>query len=402
MTYSPAKNLLGLTAVIGVLVLGAAAYFGSAQIDKTRNAPRDPVVIAQLDEARSLQKQGALVEAFTIFERHALQGYPDAMFYAAKSYNKGWGVAPDLDKARHFLLLAVQYGFSYRGESAYELGRLFQRSQGVDCNTTAIEWFEKALGWKYEKAALQLAIHYEKGLGTEQDMLKAAHYYERAIKAGNEQAHIKYARLLMTGKQGLVADPERAFNLVSYAIIQLDRKAAAGSPSAAKQLGRLYLDGKLVERDLQKAEKWLRRAAYLGSQGGMHELANLLMLDASNDAQHLEAISWLRRAAKKGHGGALTALGRFHLKEKYGLERAGAVRWFKLGVAADHGGAMEELARLYHEGDLVERDPAEALRLAEMGRRNGHSGSENLLRELQAAGMKKSQLSQTNPQEKES
>lgn len=401
MTRPQAITLIGLTAFIGTILLLGSIYLGSGKNAMAKNAPQDPGVKERLDEARSLQRQGALEEAFTIFEKHALQGFPEAMFYTAKAYSKGWGVAPDLDKARHFWLSAVPFGFSYRGETAFELGRLFQRSHGVDCNTIAVEWFEKALDWHYEKAALQLAIHYEKGLGVDQNMATASYYYERAIEAGNEQAHIKYARLLIDGKHGLQADPDRALSLVGQAIIQLDRKAAAGSASAAKQLGRLFLEGKLVPRNLESAEKRLRRATYLGSQGGMHELANLLMLEPSNREEQQEALSWLRRAAEKGHGGAITALGRYHLKGKFGLDKPSAVRWFELGVAAGHGGSMEELARLYWDGVLVDRDLEEALRFAEMGSRKGHSGSKSLLKDMQSEGTEKAQLSTLIPQRQE-
>jgi len=401
MTKSPTNIRIALCALFGVLLLIGLVFYGASQNMSAKNAPHDPVVADALDQARALQKQGALLEAFTIFERHALQGFPEAMFHTAKAYIKGWGVDSDLDKARHYLLLAVEYGFSYRGETAYEIGRLFQRSHGVDCNSIAVEWFKKSLEWHYDKAALQLAIHYEKGLGVEPEIENAVFYYQRAIETGNEQAHIKFARLLMEGKYGLTANPKQARKLVDFAVVQLNRKAVSGSPTAAKQLGRLFRDGKLVNRDLERAEKWLRRGAYLGSEGGMHDLARLLLMDISRAEKQEEAISWLRRAAEKGHGGAMTSLGRYHLEEKYGLQKAGAVRWFELGVAANHGGSMEELARLYAAGVLVRKDPVEALRLAKIGSRIGHSGSKKLLLELQSEMAEKAQLSQLTAKRQE-
>ncbi|MEH6525374.1 MAG: tetratricopeptide repeat protein [Sneathiella sp.] len=380
------KKILAGLSVIPPVLLAVFLYniVGMAEVP-AKNARQDPVVIEALGQARALQKQGALSEAFIVYENYALQGYPEAMFYAAKAYSKGWGIDPNLDKARHFLLLAVQYGFSFRGESAYELGRLFQRSQGKDCNTIAVEWFKKAMDWRFSRAALQLAIHYEKGLGVDQDFKEAVYYYERAITTGNEQAHLKFARLLKDGKYGLRVDPERAQDLTSQALIQLDRKATAGSPSAAKQLGRLYRKGALVEQDLDMAEKWLRRAAYLGSNGGMHDLARLLLSNPTAEQQPQDAIFWLRKAAENGHSGAMTSLGRFHLEQKYGLPKQGAVHWFDRGVAAGHGGSMEELARLYETGDLVEKDREAALRLAGLGSRLGHSGSQSFLKELEAS-----------------
>ena len=90
----------------------------------------------------------------------------------------------------------------------------------------------------------------------------------------------------------------------------------------------------------------------------------------------------MRRAAESGHGGAMTAMGRFHLASKYKLKPLGAVPWFEQGIEAGHGGSMEEMAQLYAEGKIVKRNTAEAIRLAKLGARIGHSGSERLLSKL--------------------
>lgn len=369
--------------LLAISIFGIYSYFVTLPWS-AKNAPSDPQVNEDLNQAKTLQKVGKLEEAFTIYERHAAAGYPVSMFYAAKFYSRGWGVRPDLDRARGYYLQAVEYSFSYRGETAYELGRLFQRSKGPDCNTVAIEWFKNALKWNYPKAALQLAIHYEKGLGVEPDIDQAIYYYEMAMAIQNEQAMIKYARLLMTGKQGAEVDPVKAEFLASQAAILLERKAQLGSGSAAKQLGRLYLDGELLAYDAAKARKWLLRSAKLGSTGGMHDLAQMMLEDANYPEQEEEALLWLRTAAARGHGGSMTALGRFHLAEKYGLKKQEAVLWFQRGAEVPHGGSLEELARLYDEGVLIPRDREEAISLAERGMRLGHSGSVKLLKELLA------------------
>ena len=350
--------------------------------NSSKSAPNDPQVNEAINQARTLQKQGNLDEALIIFEKHALQGYPGAMFHTAKSYSRGWGVKPDLEKARHYYLLAIQYSYSYRGENAYELGRLFQRSLGPDCNTVAVEWFYKSLGWRFVKASLQLGIHYEKGLGVDQNINKAIDYYQIASAAGHEQAAIKYARLLMKGRYGVTPDPDKAYALIELAIVSLNRKVKNGSSTAAKQLGRLYRDGELIEKDPQKAHKWLLQSAQMGNAGGMHDFARMVLMDAQQPEKQTEAVAWLRKAAEQGHGGAITAIGRFHLEEKYTLKQEEAVYWFKKGVLAKHGGSMEELARLYAAGLLVEENQGEAIKLAEQGSLLGHLGCERLLKKL--------------------
>lgn len=373
---------LAVFAGAGLIVAALTLWNGNERTD--RSAPVDPVVAEAIKQARGLQKLGRWEEAAASLEHYAYQGYPTAMFHSAKAYGRGWGVEPDLEKSRQLLLQAVQYNFSFRGEAAYELGRLYQRAKGKDCNRIAVEWFLRALEWDYKKAHVQLAVHYERGLGVERDLDQAIVHYREAAKAGYEAASIRFARALDKGRFGMTPDPERAQYLADKAIAALKEKAAAGSGSAAKMLGRLYRDGEFVAVDMKTAESWFRRSSQLGDTGGMHDLANLILVTSDKEKAHQEALGWLRRAAELGHGGAMTALGRLHLKEAHGLKRAGAVAWFNQGVEAGHGGSMEELARLCAKGRLVPKDLAGAIELARKGASQGHVGSKSLLKDLLA------------------
>ncbi|MBL4906397.1 MAG: sel1 repeat family protein, partial [Sneathiella sp.] len=358
--------------ILPVLLLAAiistAAYF-SRSTWSSKNTVWDPLVNEDMSQAKTLQKIGKLKEALAIYEKHAANDHPVSMFYAAKFYSRGWSTAPNLNIARGYYLKAVEYSFPYRGETAYELGRLFQRSKGTDCNIVAIEWFKNAMKWNYGKAALQLAIHHEKGLGVDPDLDRASSFYEIAVAAENEQAMIKYTRLLISRKYASKQDPSKAETLINQAMILLKRKAHAGSGSAAKQLGRLYRRGDLVSQDNSKAKKWLMKAAHLGSTGGMHDYAHILLSDTEHPEKHQEAIHWFKSAADLGHGGSMTALGRFHLDEKYDLTRTASVMWFERGSEVPHGGSLEELARLYNLGILVSQNRKKAIELAERGNR---------------------------------
>lgn len=345
-------------------------------------APQNAQVKAAIADAKALQKQGKLEESLEIFEKHALQGYPEAMYLAGRAYSRGWGAKPDLEKARHYFLLAVQYDFPDRGRTAYATGRLFQRSQGPDCNAIAVEWFKKSLRWGFVKASLQLSMHYDQGLGVKEDLDKAVYHYEIAIRAGFPKAALNYAQLLQSDRAGIAPDHSRAESLVTTAIETFERRALRGSSTAAKQLARLYRDGELLPESHEKAYRWFLHAATLGSPGGMHDLANFTLKSDPNPAAIEASIGWLKRAAARGHGGAMTALGRFHLSEKYGLTNGDAVAWFRMGVGAGHAGSMEELGRLYAEGKLVEQDLVEAGRLAMAGSLLGHTGSKSLLADL--------------------
>lgn len=379
---NPQLFLVNVATFVVLCALCATVFFWRGLPDLGKEPPADPLVTEHLSQARGLQKLGKWSEAAEIIERYAHQGYPRALFHHGKILSRGWGVKPDLEQGRLALLRAVQFKFSLRGEAAFELGRLYQRSSGPDCNRIAVEWFLKALDWGYEKAHVQLAMHFTRGVGVEQDQKRALHHYEGAAQAGFEAVSLKYARILLKGRYGVKKDPERAQALAERAIAALKAKARSGSGSPAKTLGRLYRDGEFVDRSKEKAFYWFRHASHLGNPGAMHDLANLLLTGKPKTKATSEAIGWLKRAAEAGHGGAMTKLGRLHLKEQHGLKKAGAVAWFRQGVKAAHAGAMEELARICAEGKLAPMDMAGALKLARRGSSLGHTGSKTLLQAL--------------------
>ncbi len=374
-----------IISVLLTIIIVFAVYFSYQKHleDRGKSAPMIAEIKEQLDQARALQKQGKLHESAEIFEQFALQGYPDAMFFLAKSYEKGWGVAPDLEKARSYLLNAVTYDFSYRGESAYQLGRLFQKSAGPNCHTIAVDWFIKALEWNYIKASMALGTHFEKGLGVEQNFDRAIYYYQIASNEGIAIAALKHARLILLGKYGISKDPELGEELVALAVAQLTEEALAGKASSAKTLGRLYRDAQLISPPSEivrqeKTIKWFRLASDFGDAGAMHDLGRYLLFIDEN-VHHEEALVLLNKSAEKGHGGAATALGRMHLKQQYGLKEKGAVAWFEKGVKAGHTGSYKELAVLYFEGKLIDKDLNKAIILVQKGANRGDASSKRLL-----------------------
>ncbi|MBO9418984.1 sel1 repeat family protein [Labrenzia sp. R4_2] len=385
MTRKPSNRNVLKAAFVAAIIggAGAVALSGDAVRPAAKAERIDPTIEEMIKQARGLQKVGRWEAAADLLTQLASDGHPVALYHLGRAYKNGWGVDADLDQARLIFMEAVRYSFAYRGETAYELGRLFQRSSGERCAEIALQWFQKALGWDYPKAHVQLAKHYERGIGTERDLTLAFHHYERAAIAGYPSSTINYARILLNGRYGSTPNPEQALFWAERAIAGLEKKARDGSASSSKTLGRLYRDGEFMTADRALARDWFLRSADLGDAGAMHDLA-LMMLATSDDKDTVqEALKWLRLAAKAEHGGALTGLARLHLKEKHGLDADAAVELLERGVAAGHPGAMEELGRLYAKGKLVEQDRTKAFELARKGADRGHQGSATLLEELQ-------------------
>lgn len=364
-------------------IAGAVALTSTPPSGKAKSARIDPTIEEMIKQARGLQKVGRWDAAADILTQLANDGHPVALYHLGRAYKNGWGVDADLDQARLIFMEAVRFQYAFRGETAYELGRLFQRSSGEKCAEIALQWFKKALEWDYPKAHVQIAKHYERGIGTERDLEAAFFHYERAAIAGYPSSTINYARILLTGRYGLTPDPEKARFWAERAIEGLMQKARDGSASAAKTLGRIHRDGEFMAADTALAREWFLRSADLGDAGAMHDLARMLLAGEQQDENADEALKWLRLAAEAEHGGALTALARLHLKNRYGLEPEDSVALLKRGVAVGHPGAMEELGRLFATGTHVEQDRTRAQELARKGADRGHQGSTRLLQELQ-------------------
>ncbi|MGA9541262.1 MAG: tetratricopeptide repeat protein [Methyloceanibacter sp.] len=384
---SSRKVQLGVAAALCTTVLGfSLAYIVGEQAQSAQAAlvaANDPALEGLISDARELQKVGKWSEANRALTSLASDGHPAAMYHLARSYKYGWGVDPNLETTRKWLMQAVRYDFAYRGETAYEIGRLYQKAEGENCDAIAVAWFNKALSWGFEKAHVQLAHHFRYGSGVKPSTKRALYHYEKAAIAGYPTSTIQYAQWLLRGGTGVLVDDEKAQYWGRQAAIGLTKKANGGSSSAAKTLGRLYRDGVFVRRDFAEAERWFRRSSRLGDSGGMHELAVLMLRERDENAGADEALGWLRMAAELGHGGAVTGLGRLHLKRAHGLSDVEAVGLFEKGVALRHPGSMEELARLLAEGRLVTKDPTRAYELAQEGAKLGHKGAKALLSELE-------------------
>ncbi len=81
--------------------------------------------------------------------------------------------------------------------------------------------------------------------------------------------------------------------------------AEGGYPLAECQIGYCYSEGLGVERDLEKALYWTRRAAEHGDWDGQFNLG-CIYEEGLGTARDLEqAARWYREAARQGHGLAI-------------------------------------------------------------------------------------------------
>lgn len=162
----------------------------------------------------------------------------------------------------------------------------------------------------------------------------------------------------------ILADPAAESEQIRTALEWLTEAADAGHVRAQYELGRIYRDGRGVEKDALLAAAWLTRAAEQDSDAAAYALGVLLLTGGEGLAKDVpSALNWLRRSAEDGNQYAQYWLGRHLLRgEDVPRETEEAVRW--LTACAEQGNqyAQYTLGKLYLMGKEVPRDTEAAVR----------------------------------------
>jgi localization factor PodJL len=205
---------------------------------KTRIEQNGPTLLAASQEGRAAL---AAAEELEALEAAARQGDRDAQFRVGTRFLNGTGLDGGPEAAARWFAKAAEKGHN---EAQFMLASLYERGEGVKKDeATAIALYKKAAGaghvramhnlgamllkqaqeqsvhdaaaavlsyreagvW-FERAAkvgfadsqYNLAVLYERGLGIEQDLLRAYQWYVQAAKAGVKEAAIQAERLRRT------------------------------------------------------------------------------------------------------------------------------------------------------------------------------------------------------------
>ena len=176
-------------------------------------------------------------------------------------------------------------------------------------------------------------------------------------RPSNPYARYRLAKIIL-------ADPAAEQERFRTALEWLTEAAEAGLVHAQYELGKIYRDGRGVEKDALLAAAWLTRAAEQGSDAASYALGALLLTGGEGLAKDiLSALNWLRRSAEDGNQYAQYRLGRLLLRgEDVPREIEEAVRWLTASAEQGNRYAQYALGKLYLMGKEVPRDPEAAVR----------------------------------------
>lgn len=177
-----------------------------------------------------------------------------AEYLLGKAYLKGEDVDQDLSRGAELLRRSAEKG---NCPAQYILGKALLEGILLPQNTPeAIQLLTESANQEYAPACYLLGKLFYQGEWLPQDLQKAIHYFEKAARQENPYAAYFAGKILLT---------EEPVKDVPRAIRYFESAAEKGNGFAEYQLGRLYLYGREVERDDEKAVNYLTLAAGHGN-----------------------------------------------------------------------------------------------------------------------------------------
>ena len=213
-------------------------------------------------------------DAFEWYQTAANQGLSLGQLRLSQMYQLGEGVDKDEEQAAHWMKLAAEQGLA---QAQFEYGEILESGRGVERTGTAdaASWYIQSSNQGNPKAMLKLAKLYFGGLGVKQDTYQA---FKWALKA----------------EENSIAG---STELRQQIMEQINNTAAKGVVYAQYMMAIIYLEGQGIEKDINQAELWLRKAASQGYPDAQYDLGKMLV--TMNDTS--SGLYWLRLAAKQGH-----------------------------------------------------------------------------------------------------
>lgn len=307
-------------------------------------------------------------EAVRWFHKAAEKGHIYACYSLAMLYLRGQGVERDDGRAYGLFLRSYDGGNPY---AAYELGKLCEAGSGMIRNPEKAQNYYRAafLGFiNMEKKAkddtlwYRIGCMYLHGIGTEPDEEQAERYLQKAYKYGNTHAAYQLARLYIRQEtQKLREDPEATpdYEKIIKAVKWLEEAARQENPFADYALGRLYKEGVLLEKDMEKAVFHLQRAADAGNSFAQYQLGKIYLDEEYKNIP--VAVQYLTLAADQKNELAAYRLGRLYLmgdELPKNIERA--LHYLDMAAEVGNQYAQYVLGKLYLIGKEVEQDREKA------------------------------------------
>jgi TPR repeat protein len=176
----------------------------------------------------------------------AEQGVSEAQQDVGRSYEHGWAVKPDLEKALGWYQKAADNGEAW---SQWRIGMAFVNGEGRKPDPVrAVEHFRLAADAGGVDGMTSLAVMYATGEGVAKDFTRARELYEQAADEGSVHALKNLAGMYLRG-EGVEVDLVHAYVLVATA-------EQRGDPEAIEM--RQFVEAEMTPEQIAEARKKLK------------------------------------------------------------------------------------------------------------------------------------------------
>lgn len=264
-----------------------------------------------------------------------------ADYYLGRLYLYGYGQLKNNDLAMRYFVKSAEKGYL----PAVQLLAKYTLMQDKNLEE-AILWFKKAAAAGDVNAQMYVAAAYLYGLGVKKNTDVATRYYIDAAKNGNATAQFAVA-------ENFIESRHSGNNKLG--LIWLNKSASNGNARALTKLGSIYVAGKLVTKDMEKATELFKKAVEQNYAPAMVALGDIDLQQNEPD----KAVDWYNKAANQHDATAYLHLGRAYLQEKSPIYNTNSGFLWTL-KAAQQGlpEAKKDLANLYQKGIGVSADAA--------------------------------------------
>lgn len=169
---------------------------------------------------------------------------------------------------------------------------------------------------------------------------------------------------ISTGAQASLREGIVAYNQGDHqaALGKFEPLAAKGVSVAQLYLGRIYVQGRGLQPDYEKAMSWTRKAVERNNVEAQNFLGFLYYYGLGAPQDYREAMSWYRRAAERGNAKAQASLGSmFANGQAVPQDLVIAYKWFKLAAALGEADALVKLKATEAQMAPGQIEEAEAL-----------------------------------------
>ena len=292
-------------------------------------------------------------------------GDTQSQYMIGRLYDRGRGIVENDVVANEWYRKAAEKGYA---KAQYRLGIQLYYGYGTPGDfdqaaqwKRAAKWFRAAAQQGYAKAHGWLGYMHEQGIGLPVSMTEAVKWYRKGAALGDNKSLYSLAQI-----QSDRSDRNRVADVPvddDAAVKNYLKAARNGDYWSAQNLERLFYEGRTSLKPEELVQLFADLARRTTDGTGQLHLARIYLEGRLTERDVAKAIPWLERAATRGctRSGASFRLAMIYLAgDGVPRDTAKAAEYLKVVAERDSSKARLRLAFLYANGDGVPQDYAQA------------------------------------------